>query len=234
MSTLIQRAHDRFVTDAGWLQSHHSFNFGPHYSPAHDGFGVLLVNNDDVVGPGGGFGTHGHSNMEIVTWVLSGRLQHRDSEGNNGVLYPGLAQRMSAGTGIRHSEMNASADEPVHFVQMWVVPDTPNVRPSYEQKDINASLDAGGLVAIASGQGHASAIALRQQGAVLWGARLSSGDKIEVPSDPQVHLFVALGSGDLERDGSLFQGDAARLTNAATQSFTATSDGTEVLIWAMT
>ena len=239
-TTLIQRADERFATDIGWLDSKHSFNFGNHYSPQHQGFGLLLVNNDDVVAPGQGFGTHGHRDMEIVTWVLSGRLAHRDSEGNDGVLYPGLAQRMSAGHGIRHSEMNASPDEPVHFVQMWVLPDTAGVQPGYEQKDINAALDAGGLVAIASGQGHDTAISIHQRDAVLWGARLSTGQSITMPTDPHVHLFVALGAGSFAGtlDGTLDlgQGDAVRLTepepDADAITFTATSDGTEILVWA--
>lgn len=231
-SVTVHRARDRFVTDIGWLDSKHSFNFGPHYSPHHRGHGLLLVNNDDVVAPGGGFGTHGHRDMEIVTWVLSGRLEHRDSEGNHGVLYPGLAQRMSAGTGIRHSEMNASTDEPVHFVQMWVLPDTASVAPGYEQKDINDALAAGGLVAIASGQGHESAVAIHQRDAVLWGARLASGEAVILPDDPHVHLFVALGTGALAGHGALGTGDAARLTAAGPLGFTAGDDGAEILVWA--
>ena len=127
MTLTVQRAADRFLTDIDWLDSKHSFNFGGHYREGDGGHGLLLVNNDDTVAPGGGFGTHGHRDMEIVTWVLSGKLEHHDSEGNHGVLYPGLAQRMSAGSGIRHSEMNASDTEPVHFVQMWVLPDTSGV-----------------------------------------------------------------------------------------------------------
>ncbi|MFZ4720010.1 MAG: pirin family protein [Ilumatobacteraceae bacterium] len=233
MSTItVQRADDRFHTDAGWLQSRHSFNFGPHYSPAHDGHGLLLVNNDDVVAAGQGFGTHGHRDMEIVTWVLSGRLEHRDSKGHHGVLYPGLAQRMSAGSGILHSEMNASPDEPVHFIQMWVLPDTAGVEPGYEQRDLNVALANGGLVPIASGQGHESAIAIHQAGAVLWGGRLAAGTSAQVPAAPFVHVFVALGSGTLEAAGDLAQGDAVRLTDSGELRFTAGPEGAELLVWA--
>ena len=233
MSTItVQKADDRFFTDAGWLHSYHSFNFGHHYSPSHDGHGLLLVNNDDVVAAGQGFGTHGHRDMEIVTWVLSGRLEHRDSEGNHGVLYPGLAQRMSAGSGIRHSEMNASADEPVHFVQMWVLPDTPGVQPGYEQRDLNDELAKGGLVPLASGQGHDGAIAIHQRGAVLWGGRLSAGESAAMPAAPFVHVFVALGSGALEQAGDLAQGDAVRLTDSSELRFTAGPEGAELLVWA--
>ena len=233
MSTItVQRTADRFVTNVGWLDSKHSFNFGPHRSPDHRGHGLLLVNNDDVVAPGQGFGTHSHRDMEIVTWVLAGRLEHRDSTGTEGVLYPGLAQRMSAGSGIRHSEMNASSDEPVHFVQMWVPPDTEGVPPGYEQRDINEALAAGGLVAIASGQGHETAIRIHQRDAVLWGARLQIGESVAVPADRHVHLFVALGAGALDVAGEVGQGDAVRLTDAGSTTFTAAADGTELLVWA--
>ena len=233
MSTItVQRAADRFVTNVGWLDSKHSFNFGPHWSPAHQGHGLLLVNNDDVVAPGQGFGTHGHRDMEIVTWVLSGRLEHRDSTGTHDVIYPGLAQRMSAGSGIRHSEMNASPDEPVHFVQMWVLPDTDGVQPGYEQRDINDALGAGSLVAIASGQGHETAIRIHQRDAVLWGARLQPGEAVVVPAAPHVHLYVALGAGALDAIGELGQGDAVRFTDAGPTTFTATAHGTELLVWA--
>lgn len=231
-SIVVQRAGDRFVTDVGWLDSRHSFNFGHHWAPEHQGHGLLLVNNDDRVAPSNGFGTHGHRDMEIVTWVLSGRLEHRDSEGNHGVLYPGLAQRMSAGRGIRHSEMNASADEPVHFVQMWVLPDTAGVDPGYEQRDLNAELATGELVPIASGQGHPGAVAIHQRDAVLWVARLASGGSVIVPAAPHVHVFVALGAGVLDGAGALAQGDAVRLTAAGERSFTATADSTEILVWA--
>jgi len=234
MSTItVQRATDRFVTDLGWLDSKHSFNFGPHWAPEHQGFGLLLVNNDDIVAPGQGFGTHAHRDMEIVTWVLSGRLEHRDSTGTHGVLYPGLAQRMSAGSGIRHSEMNASPDEPVHFVQMWVLPDAAGVEPGYEQRDINQALDRGGLVAIASGQGHDTAISIHQRDAVLWGARLRSGESVVLGADPHVHVFVALGAGSLDVAGELGQGDAVRLTDAGSSTFSAIADGTELLVWSM-
>jgi quercetin 2,3-dioxygenase len=235
MNVTVQRPHDRFVTDIGWLDSKHSFNFGNHWSPEHQGFGLLLVNNDDIVAPGQGFGTHGHRDMEIVTWVLSGRLEHRDSEGNHGVLYPGLAQRMSAGRGIRHSEMNASPDEPVHFIQMWVPPDTNGIQPGYEQLDINEQLAAGGLAPIASGQGHEHAIRIHQRDAVLWGARLAAGESVDLPGGGHVHVFIALGNGTASRvDEPLEQGAALRITGAndgESGTFTAGAAGAELLVW---
>jgi quercetin 2,3-dioxygenase len=229
---VVQRADQRFHTSLGWLDSKHNFNFGSHVSPDHRGHGLLLVNNDDTVAPGGGFGTHGHTDMEIVTWVLSGRLEHRDSEGNHGVLYPGLAQRMSAGRGIQHSEMNASTTEPVHFVQMWVPPHANGIDPGYEQRDINDALASGEMVPIASGKGHDGAIAIHQRGAVLWGGRISAGATVDVPRDTHVHVFVALGSGDLSRSGSLQQGDSVRLTKTLPLTFTAGEAGAELLVWA--
>lgn len=225
----VRPAGERFHTDLGWLDSHHSFSFGGHHDPANTHHGLLLVSNDDVVAPGGGFGTHAHANMEIVTWVLDGELEHRDSAGNDGVIYPGLAQRMSAGRGITHSEMNHSAAEPVHFVQMWVIPDVADIEPGYEQRDLTDALAGGGLVAVASGQGHDGAVHLHQAGAVLWAARLADGDTVTAPDAPFVHVFVARGSITL--DGHpLATGDAARLTTAGALDLTATSPA-EVLIW---
>ena len=232
MTLTVQHAADRFLTDIGWLDSKHSFNFGGHYRPGDSGHGLLLVNNDDTVAPGGGFGTHAHRDMEIVTWVLSGNLEHRDSEGNHGVLYPGLAQRMSAGRGIRHSEMNASESEPVHFVQMWVLPDTTGVDPGYEQRDINDALAAGQLVPIASGKGHDGAVAIHQRDAVLWGGRLTAGTTVELPIDEHVHAFVALGDGVLDNDTPLATGDGVRITDAQSVQFTAGPQGAELLVWA--
>jgi quercetin 2,3-dioxygenase len=154
----IRPARSRFHTEIDWLDSWHSFSFSSHYDPANTHHGLLMVSNDDRVAPGTGFGTHPHRDMEIVTWVLEGALAHQDSAGHSGIITPGLAQRMSAGTGILHSEMNASDAEPVHFVQMWVVPDTEGVEPGYEQIDISERLDGGGLVPVASGQGHEGAV----------------------------------------------------------------------------
>jgi quercetin 2,3-dioxygenase len=228
----IRRAAERFHTRIGWLDSHHSFSFSNHYDPANTHHGLLLVSNDDTVRAGTGFRTHPHQDMEIVTWVLDGELEHKDSEGHTGIIYPGLAQRMSAGTGIWHSEMNPRQDRDVHFVQMWVPPDTERIRPGYEQLDINTELDKGGLVPIASGRGHAAAIAIRQRGAVLWGGRLRPGETVCVPDAPFVHVFVARGAATLEGTGPLATGDAARLTGAGARALTADpADGAEVLIW---
>ena len=225
----VRPAASRFHTDLGWLDSHHSFSFGPHHDPANVGHGLLIVSNDDVVAPGGGFGTHPHRDMEIVTWVLDGELEHRDSAGNEGVIHPGLAQRMSAGRGIRHSEVNHSKTEPVHFVQMWVVPDAAGIEPGYEQRDVSDLLAGGGLVPVASGSGDGGAITIHQQGAAMSVGRLAAGERIEVPDDAYVHLFVA--RGEVELDGRpLGAGDAARLTGAGPVPVSAVSDA-EIIVW---
>ncbi|MBL8778189.1 MAG: pirin family protein [Acidimicrobiales bacterium] len=227
----VRRADTRPHTRIDWLDNRHSFSFGRHYDPTNVGHGLLLVSNDDRVRAGTGFSTHPHQDMEIITWVLSGRLEHKDSEGNHGEIYPGLAQRMSAGTGIWHSEMNPSPGEDVHFVQMWVLPDTERIDPGYEQLDINGELDKGGLQPIASGQGHDAAIGIRQRDAVLWGGRLGTGEVVSVPDGRHVHLFVAQGSAALEGAGELAEGDAVRLTGAGSPTLTAGPAGAEVLIW---
>src|SRR5947209_15966933 len=210
----VRKGDSRFRTALPWLDSRHSFSFGRHRDPANTHHGLLLVNNDDVVRAGSGFQTHPHQDMEIVTWVLDGELEHKDSQGNKGIIYPGLAQRMSAGTGIWHSEMNPKGDADVHFVQMWVLPDTERLDPGYEQLDINAEIDRGGLVPIASGRGHDAAIAIRQRDAVLWGGRLGPGEAVTVPDARLVHVFVARRAADPEGGGRLHAGAAARLTGA--------------------
>jgi len=207
----IRRSGDRFKSNAGWLDSKHSFSFSNHYDPKNTHHGLLLVNNDDIVTPGMGFDTHPHQDMEIVTWVLRGSLVHQDSMGHSGVIYPGLAQRMSAGTGILHSEKNDSwrlgdvagshsdkHSDPVHFIQMWVVPDEAGITPGYEQLEIDAELLAGGLV----------------------------------PDAPFLHVFVADGQAAMEGVGVLEQGDAVRVSGGGGQQLSSDT-GAEVIVWEM-
>lgn len=229
----IRRAAERFLTQIDWLDSKHSFSFGPHFDPKNTHHGLLLVSNDDIIRAGTGFRTHPHQDMEIVTWVLDGQLEHKDSEGHSGIIYPGLAQRMSAGHGIWHSEMNPSQGEDVRLVQMWLLPDTARIKPGYEQLDINKELAKGGLVPIASGRDHKAAISIRQKGAVLWGGRLKEGEAVAVPDAPYAHLFVAKGAVSLEEAGELKEGDAARLVGAGARRLTAGPRGAEVLLWEM-
>jgi redox-sensitive bicupin YhaK (pirin superfamily) len=227
----VRRASSRFHTRTAWLDSWHSFSFGPHYDIDNTHHGLLLVSNDDRVQPGTGFGTHRHRDMEIVTWVLAGQLTHEDSEGNHGLLYPGLAQRMSAGTGIEHSEINASDTDEVRLIQMWVPPDEAGLHPGYEQLDINDELAKGGLHAIASGQGHAGAIRIQQRDAVLWGARLHPREQVVVPDGARVHVFVAVGAAALSSGDQLDEGDTARLTDATSLRLIAGDAGAETLVW---
>lgn len=239
----IRPAGERPKTKISWLDSKHSFSFGQYYDAKNTHHGLLLVNNDDRVDAGTGFETHPHRDMEIVTWVLQGSLVHQDSTGTSGVIYPGLAQRMSAGTGILHSEKNdswrvsggATHDEPVHFVQMWVVPDEGGLAPGYEQLEIDAELLSGGLVPVASGMAKhdgASAIRINNRYAALHAARLQPGQSVELPEAPYLHLFVPRGSVTLEGAGVLNEGDAVRFTAAGGQSVTATEPA-EILVWEM-
>jgi redox-sensitive bicupin YhaK (pirin superfamily) len=228
----IRRAADRAITSTSWLNSRHSFSFGDHYDPDNTHYGVLLVNNDDVVQPGAGFDTHPHRDMEIVTWVLDGSLAHRDSAGNSGVVYPGLAQRMSAGTGILHSEKNDSATDPVRFVQMWVVPDVSGIAPGYQQHEIGDELLDGRLATIASGMpGHDAAITIHNRSAALYGARLHGGESLELPAAPYLHLFVARGRLSISAT-ELAEGDAVRF--AASDGVRVTAPAAcEILVWEM-
>lgn len=239
----IRPAADRAATRISWLDSKHSFSFGDHYDPANTHHGLLLVNNDDIVSPGSGFDTHPHRDMEIVTWVLRGSLVHQDSTGNSGVIYPGLAQRMSAGRGILHSERNdawtqtgdETHNDPVHFVQMWVIPDESGRDPGYQQLEIDDELMRGGLVTIASGIPEhrcESAITIGNRHAALHGARMSAGDTVTLPNAPYLHLFVARGAVTLEGSGSLLEGDAARLSATGGQRVSATEPA-EILLWEM-
>lgn len=226
----IHRAKDRFHSKIDWLDSWHSFSFGSHYRPDNTNHGLLMVLNDDVIQPGTGFMTHPHQDMEIVTWVLEGELEHRDSEGNRGVITPGLAQRMSAGTGIWHSEMNPSSTRPVRLIQMWVPPETRRIKPSYEQLDVSQDLAKGTLIPIASGN-RTGAISIQQKGATLWAGRLLPGAGVNIPEASHVHLFVATGAVALDNQFALKQGDAARLTHAGARPLKAGPTGAEILIW---
>ncbi|MDI6103769.1 pirin family protein [Actinoplanes sp. NEAU-A12] len=238
----VRPANKRYPTKIDWLDSKHSFSFGGHQYRSNTHHGLLMVNNDDIVHPGMGFDTHPHRDMEIVTWVLQGSLVHQDSTGHNGVIYPGLAQRMSAGTGILHSEKNDSwtlggekHTDPVHFVQMWVVPDEAGITPGYEQLEIDNELLSGGLVPVASGMakhdGNA-AIRIKNKYAALYAARLQPGQAVQLPDAPFLHLFVPRGAVTLEGSGPLGTGDAVRFTATGGQRVVATEPA-EILVWEM-
>jgi quercetin 2,3-dioxygenase len=227
----IRRHDERFHTRVDWLDSWHSFSFSGHYDPANVNHGLLLVHNDDTVAPGAGFPSHSHRDMEIVTWVLDGELRHQDSAGNDAVIRPGLAQRMSAGTGITHSEFNASRHEAVHFLQMWVPPDVGGIEPGYQEAEVANALAGGDLVKIASGADDA-ALHIHQRGASLWIAQAPPNGVVTVPDAPHAHVFVARGDARLDGTTELGTGDAARLTGAGARPVRAGDDGADIVIWA--
>jgi redox-sensitive bicupin YhaK (pirin superfamily) len=237
----LRRGADRHQTRIGWLHGRHSFDTGIDPLGADTHHGVLVVSNHDTIAPRSGFDTHPHRNMEIVTWVLNGSLVHQDSEGHAGVIYPNLAQRMIAGSGIRHSEKNdrpavsLGAEQPLDLIQMWVVPDEPEVAPGYEQFELDPSDLEGRLVVVASGMARhrvPAARRIRNRHAALHVARLKPGESVSVPDAPFVHVYVARGQLHLEGAGPLDAGDAARLTAAGERRLVA-GDASEVLIWEM-
>jgi quercetin 2,3-dioxygenase len=250
----VLRAKSRLRTEASWLDSWHCFSYGRHYEPDNTHHGLLVACNDDLVTAGTGFGQRTHQDMEIVTWMVEGELEHRDSTGASHVLRPGLVQRLSAGAGVRHSQMNPATWAPARYVEMWVPPDREGLAPGVEVADVEALLDGGGIIPVASGLGHArgtggvplttaagaakdSAVGLNQPQAVLWAGRLAPGETVILPDAPHVHVFVALGGGLLDTGslagaGKVTQGDSVRLTAAGSPSFTARpSDGAEILVW---
>ena len=235
-SILVVRAASRLRTETSWLDSHHCFSYGRHYEPENTHHGLLLVCNDDLLRGGTGFGRHLHEEVEIVTWMVEGELEHRDDHGNVHVLRPGLIRRISAGTGLQHSEMNPAGWAPARYIEMWVPPDR-EVPPSVEVADVDEVLAGGGLVPVASGVGHEAAVTLHQHQAVLWAARLGPRESVILPDAAHAHLFVALGGGVLDTGslagaGPLEQGDSVRLTAAGSPRFVAGSPGgAEILVW---
>ncbi len=228
----VRRGGERFETTTDWLTSRHSFSFGQHYDPDNVGHAVLVALNEDVVAPGHGYDLHPHADLEIVTWVLAGSLVHEDSHGHSGVLTPGVVQRLSAGSGVQHSERNDApgAAEPTRFVQMWVRPDESGLTPSFARSRV----DVRGVTALASGiPGLDAAVRLHTLGAALHVARLAPGESVVLPDAPRLHVFVARGSVDLEGAGRLAEGDAARFTAEGGPRVTGTAEApsSEVLTW---
>ena len=211
----LRKAEDRGHADHGWLNSRHSFSFADYYDPAHMGFGPLRVINEDRVQPGMGFGTHGHRDMEIISYVLAGQLEHKDSMGTGSIITPGDVQRMSAGRGVRHSEYNPSRTERVHFLQIWIEPRTTGVEPSYEQKPIAAEEKRGRLRLIASPDGADGSVTIHQD-ARLYAALLDGADSVAHPVAPGRRAYVHVARGSVRLNGiALGTGDAARITDEA-------------------
>lgn len=214
---IIERRSDaRGRAQAGWLDSRHTFSFGQYYDPAWMGFGALRVINEDRVAPDAGFPSHRHANMEILSYVLAGSLSHRDSSGGGGVIHPGELQWMGAGHGVEHSEFNASATEPVHFLQIWLQPDRLNAAPAYAQREATPAADAGRWTLLASPDGAGGSLAIRQQ-ARVHGVRLAAGDSVDHHLDPARRYWLHVALGSVAADGRvLAAGDALGFVDEAT------------------
>lgn len=204
----VRKSHERGHADHGWLDSYHTFSFAGYRDPRWMGFGPLRVINDDRIAPGAGFPTHSHSDMEIVTWVLAGALEHKDSLGNGGVIRPGEAQRMRAGHGIAHSEYNASGAEPVHLLQIWIEPDAYGLEPGYEQVAFAPDSLAGQLRLIASNDGREGSVTIHQDAAIRAG-RLAAGDRVTLALAPGRRAWLHVATGRVTVRGyPLEAGDA--------------------------
>jgi redox-sensitive bicupin YhaK (pirin superfamily) len=211
----IRRSDERGHAEHGWLDSFHSFSFADYYDPQHMGFGPLRVINEDRVQPGQGFGTHGHRDMEIISYVLEGGLAHKDSMGNGSVIRPGDVQRMSAGTGVRHSEYNASDRDPVHFLQIWIEPNVRNITPSYEEKNFDAASKRGQLRLIASPDAAEGSVTLHQD-ARLYAALVDGAEKVEFQQRAGRRTYVHVVRGEVTVNGQpLRAGDALKIEGEA-------------------
>ena len=208
-------ATERGHFDHGWLDTCHTFSFGEYFDSAHASFRSLRVMNEDRVAPGQGFGMHGHRDMEIITLVLSGALEHRDSLGNGEVLRPGELQRMTAGTGIRHSEFNPSATEPVHLYQIWITPEQPGLTPSYEQRAFDDFCHRGFFQLVASPDGSDGSLKVHQD-VRLWRAQLDPGRELTYEPGPQRFAWLQVMTGQVELNGvPMSAGDGAAITDEA-------------------
>jgi len=229
MNMTIIPAERRHFTDMGWLQTYWLFSFSSYYDPENMGHGKLRVFNDDVVRPGTGFPTHPHDEMEIITLVMKGEITHKDSMGNGGVIRAGEVQRMSAGTGLTHSEYN-EAEEALHFYQVWILPDQAGLPPSYEQKQFDAADFKNTLFPVASGQGKEGAVSFHTD-ATIYRSHLEAGRQLEHVTQPDRKLFVYLTAGGLRVDGKrLANGDQARIDGVAALVLAAEQDADFILI----
>lgn len=220
----LRKARDRGISETDWLKSYHSFSFGMYRDPKHMGFGVLRVINDDIVAGGGGFHTHPHHDMEIITYVLSGVLQHKDSLGNGSAILPGDVQRMSAGTGILHSEFNGSETDPVHLLQIWILPDTKGVQPGYEQKHFMPEERQGKLRLVASKNGRDGSVRLHQD-ADMYAANLSAGGEITFRPRQGRKVWLHTARGTMSVNGNALEaGDGAAIESESSLVLRADGD----------
>lgn len=229
MITLRHR-DERGAANMGWLDTHHSFSFGHYYDPAHMGFRALRVINEDRVAPGAGFPTHPHRDMEIVTYVLDGALEHKDSLGNSSVIRPGEVQRMTAGTGIRHSEFNHSGKSPVHLLQIWLLPEQAGLTPGYEQTAFGDEEKRNRLRLVGSRDGREGSVTIHQD-VDLYATRLEDGASVTHTLRPGRHAWVQLARGTATLNGTeLRAGDGAAVTGEDTLTL-ASDTGAEVLLF---
>ncbi len=222
-------ASERFHSEIDWLDSYHIFNFSQFYRDGRNGFGDLLVVNDDVVRGERGFGMHPHHDMEIVTWVLSGTLSHEDNQGNKGTISPGEIQQMSAGSGVLHSEVNPSSDD-VHLMQMWVLPDVMKAEPRYQQENVD-HLVQNQLGVVASGAVDAP-IHLHNKSASLWVGRFDSATSIALPVNEKLYVYVARGTGSFMGD-ELVTGDSLLIDDASEDLSLDVSADSEIIVWSI-
>ncbi len=223
-------AHERGHANFGWLDSYHTFSFGEYHDPRHMGFRALRVINEDRLREGKGFGTHGHRDMEIVSYVLGGQLEHKDSLGNGSVLVPGEVQRMTAGTGVLHSEFNPSSTEPVHFLQIWILPERPGLAPGYEQKSFPPAERPGRLRLVADRHGTDGAVTVHQD-VRLYAGLLEAGTRVHQPIAAGRHAWVQVARGAVSVNGErLAPGDGAALSDVTTIDLGAEVDA-EVLVF---
>jgi len=209
----VRPSQERGHLDFGWLDTRHTFSFGDYYDPHHMGFRSLRVINEDRVQPGQGFGTHPHSNMEILTVVLEGALEHKDNMGNGSTIRPGEVQRMSAGTGVTHSEFNHSEAEAVHFYQIWILPEKKGITPGYEQKAFSLKEKRGKLLLVASGEDKDGALKIHQD-AKLFLSALGPGESVATPLKPGRHAWLQVARGRVSLNGtSLEAGDGASVSD---------------------
>ncbi|MDB4937113.1 MAG: Quercetin 2,3-dioxygenase [Labilithrix sp.] len=226
----IRRADDRGHAEHGWLDSHHTFSFADYYDEQHMGFRALRVINEDRVAPGQGFGTHPHRDMEIISYVLEGGIEHKDSLGTGSVIRPGDVQRMSAGTGVRHSEYNASKNELVHFLQIWLVPNERGLAPSYEQKAFTEAEKRGRLRVVASPDARDGSVAIHAD-AIVYAALFDEGESAELPLAKGRGAWVHVARGKVRVNGKeLVAGDGASLSDERTVKVEGV-DGGEVLVF---
>ncbi|HEV8658445.1 MAG TPA: pirin family protein [Thermoanaerobaculia bacterium] len=225
----VRKSENRGHFDHGWLNTYHTFSFSDYYDPAFMGFRSLRVINEDRVRAGAGFGTHGHRDMEIVSYVLEGSLAHRDNMGNGGVIRPGEVQRMSAGSGVLHSEMNGSNDELVHFLQIWIMPQERGIKPSYEQKRFEDADRSGVLRLVASSNAQNGAVKLHQD-VEIYSTLLDNGASVTHEFRPDRYGWVQVARGEIELNGQkLVAGDGAAIENEKT--VTISGRGAEVLLF---